>query len=1051
MNKSKFVIGLDIGPTSVSAVLYEITKNGEIRFLDAFVIIDNVEDIDDFRRGSKKYATSKFKRRYNRSSRRMNERKAQRLRNVEKTLKDVFGWHGVKKQGVYDATKLRIKGKSEKLNTDELCSMIYQYAGFRGFEFDIDEDASMTEYKKSANEVENWCRENSATVSDFFDVHSLSLHKSRKDDKGKVVASPPPIHTKLWQEELNYILNVQRVFTPQITDEFIIDIFDKIYRKRPKKSSKHLVSDCEFEKGKKATSVSNPYFELFRLWSELHNLRIKVGKEYTKPTRDEIFKLYDVAISTTGTSKISKKEILNILQRGSAVNLEGIKVPEVYVGIKNAMDSRDMNKIFDVWHKIYSHDDPEMIHRILSNHGFSNVQIQDLLEININRNTYASYSQKAIQKITEHMNGTKDFLDQHYAQQVVYKDFFEYEKLKPKKGKLSPLTTKDIRQPIVEKIWNKAVPVLNRWISEYGLDQDCEIRVELARDLRNSASVRSSIHKRNNDKQKQRDSISKFLKSRNYSGTKKEITRVLLWMEQGGRIDFSTGQDTHNGVDIYSGREITIAQALDKSVTNIEHTLAKSRFFDNSWNYITLSFEDFNKHVKKDRTAYEVVEEDFNADEKSTFYQRVKSIYKDNRKKLDTFYYGYDNMPESIPSNQLTQTAYIAKEFTRQLNKVFNNVKASSGKVTAFIRGETGLNQAFFETVNVNDKRLNHKHHALDAFLISLVEDSYIQRINNMNAAYLYDKKNDLRRENVGNFIVNDIAKKLGGSIEDIRQVAMAVINNILVLQTKSKYPKFTRNGSPGIRGELHEKTSKKHYITVDVFVDGKLNKKIKLDYIKSNDVKKIINMKYDGDIQRAFSENLHLRKMQTLKIFDVRNIGKAKVDHNYYDLGNQYRMDIFRDGNKFSYNVISLFDFANMKKEKSDDLKKDAYISLHKGDMMVLGKTKDEVRSALEENRIFDLTGHTYMVVALESSGGRISLRKHDQAIKYQSKKKNGEGIMVEDPRNQWLEKDVKKSFNSLAKEYGEDKIVKLKVLDDGRVFVHRCHEEKVMEKVAQ
>nr|HRI48433.1 hypothetical protein [Ignavibacteriaceae bacterium] len=117
------------------------------------------------------------------------------------------------------------------------------------------------------------------------------------------------IDRKFYKDELLAILETQAIYYPflkeknvkpevidslykhnsqkrkELTSNDLIHLFinDIIYFQRPLKSQKHLIAECQYEKkadpngnlfGVKVSAKSSPIFQEFRIWQDIHNLKI---------------------------------------------------------------------------------------------------------------------------------------------------------------------------------------------------------------------------------------------------------------------------------------------------------------------------------------------------------------------------------------------------------------------------------------------------------------------------------------------------------------------------------------------------------------------------------------------------------------------------------------------------------------------------------------------------------------------------------------------------------------------------------------------------------
>ncbi len=157
-------------------------------------------------------------------------------------------------------------------------------------------------------------------------------------------------------DEFEKIWETQSKFYPELTDKLKVEVRDiTIFYQRKLKSQKHLVSQCEFEKGHKAIPKSSPLFQDFRIWQNLNNIVVK--NETTK----ENFELGE-ELKQQITDKLQYRENLSDLElmtfcelkKGShSVNLKKLKAIELIMlfikHLKKYLKLKVMKWIFLKW------------------------------------------------------------------------------------------------------------------------------------------------------------------------------------------------------------------------------------------------------------------------------------------------------------------------------------------------------------------------------------------------------------------------------------------------------------------------------------------------------------------------------------------------------------------------------------------------------------------------------------------------------------------------------------------------------------------------------
>ena len=115
-----------------------------------------------------------------------------------------------------------------------------------------------------------------------------------------------------------------------------------------------------------------------------------------------------------------------------------------------------------------------------------------------------------------------------------------------------------------------------------------------------------------------------------------------------------------------------------------------------------------------------------------------------------------NDIPNDFIERQLRESQYIAKKAKEMLLSVCHNVYSTTGSITDFIRHIWGWDDVLHslnieryrkaglthvvgeekqqvERIKDWTKRMDHRHHAIDALTIACTKQGYIQRINNLN------------------------------------------------------------------------------------------------------------------------------------------------------------------------------------------------------------------------------------------------------------------------------------------------------------------------------
>ena len=313
---------------------------------------------------------------------------------------------------------------------------------------------------------------------------------------------------------------------------------------------------------------------------------------------------------------------------------------------------------------------------------------------------------------------------------------------------MQPIQKGELRQPVVEKILNQLVNLVNALIAEYGHFD--EIRVELARELKQSREERASATKAISDNQKENDRIAKRI-SEEYglTPTRSRIQKYKMWEES-------------DQICIYCGATVNVKEFLLGSNVEVEHVIPRSLLFDDSFSNKVCACRKCNKE-KNNRTAYDYMKSKTTG-EFEAYIERVNDLAerkKISKTKLAKLLMPVDKLPTDFIERQLKESQYIAKKAKEMLLTICHNVYSTTGSITDFIRHiwgwddvlhalnferykaagltevverEADGNRVEVERIKGWSKRMDHRHHAVDALTIACTKQGYIQRINNLNS-----------------------------------------------------------------------------------------------------------------------------------------------------------------------------------------------------------------------------------------------------------------------------------------------------------------------------
>ena len=285
------------------------------------------------------------------------------------------------------------------------------------------------------------------------------------------------------------------------------------------------------------------------------------------------------------------------------------------------------------------------------------------------------------------------------------------------------------------------------------------------------------------------DDIVKISKTAQPSKT--ELQRYKLWLEQKYRSP-------------YTGQMIPLGRLFTEDY-QIEHVIPKSRYFDDSFNNKVICEAAVNQ-LKDKQLGFEFIKnhhgervecgmgKEVEILSEEAYQSFVKEHYAKSKTKRQNLL--LEDIPEQMIARQLNDTRYISKFISSLLSNIVRedkeddginskNLIPGNGKITTVLKKDWGLDAVWndlillrFERMNqlthtdaftywneqyqkflpvdysptdskrIEKKRIDHRHHAMDALVIACMTRDHVNLLNNQSAkseTSRYDLQNKLR------------------------------------------------------------------------------------------------------------------------------------------------------------------------------------------------------------------------------------------------------------------------------------------------------------------
>ncbi|WP_320018701.1 type II CRISPR RNA-guided endonuclease Cas9 [Labilibaculum manganireducens] len=535
----------------------------------------------------------------------------------------------------------------------------------------------------------------------------------------------------------------------------------------------------------------------------------------------------------------------------------------------------DKQVSYQLWHLLYSAEDDDKINeqdKLL--YGNSNVALKKKLNLtygfkpeyanmlaNISlQPDHGSLSARAIKKIIPFLKEGHEFSEACKLAKYNHSHSLTKEELAGRtlKDILELLPKNSLRNPVVEKILNQMVNLVNQVIETYGKPD--EVRIELARELKKSAKERALATTNINAAKTKHEGISKLLQ-KDFgikNPTRNDIIRYKLY-EELSEMGYKT---------LFTNQYIPKDKLFSKEI-DIEHIIPKAILFDDSFSNKTLAYRNVNL-AKADSTAIDFITNTY-SDDVQNYKNRVESLYKAgkiSKAKYNKLLMQEKDLPDGFIERDLRNSQYIAKKAKQMLQEVVRTVNTTTGSITDKLREDWDLinvmkelNLPKYRALGLTEmqerkegkaveqiidwtKRNDHRHHAMDALTVAFTTYDHVQYLNNLHASR--SKESDLY--GIRNKITKQYETKNGNSkrkfvvpLPNFRTEAKNHLESVLI-SIKAKNKVVTKN-----KNRIKQKGADHFVEKIQLTPRGQLHKETVYGKIQEQIVKEIkISAKLD-------------------------------------------------------------------------------------------------------------------------------------------------------------------------------------------------------------
>jgi CRISPR-associated endonuclease Csn1 len=853
------------------------------------------------------------------------------------------------------------------------------------------------------------------------------------------------------EDEFDIICDSQAAHHPDLlTEERIAHLRDIIFYQRPLKPVQ--AGRCSYNQAETRLPKAHPRFQTFRLYKEVNELALVCEDQQTRKLTPE---QRDKLISELHSKKTASfKALRGRLKLGPEFRFnkesetrDKLLGDEIYVSMAdkacfgNRWADFDADRQWQILSKLREEEDPAKLHEWLLMQGLTSEQAKAVAKLHLPEG-FGRLGATALASLTDALKNEVDDKglviteaeaakrcgynhsnksDPNFPGNPLLPHYQEVLERHIPPGTGNPDDVYDvfkgrITNPSVHIALNQLRRVVNALIRQYG--QPDRIAIELGRDLKLSDKQKEDVDRIIRKNTREAEERSKKLAELGQPDTGYNRLRLKLWEEL-------NKDQPLNRVCVYSGEPITASMLFTPEV-DVDHILPYSKTLDDSEANKILCRTKANRQ-KRNRAPADVAEWAGRYDDilaRATVLPRNKA-WRFARDAMEKF-----ADQEGFLARQLTDMQYGSRMALTYLASLYpteeadaegvlrrhSRVRALPGRMTEMLRRKWSLNELLPDhNIAGNDpvkekNRKDHRHHAIDAFVIACTSRSLIQKIATASAA--------LERDGAER-VVEKIADPWQGFREELREKV-----NASVVSHRPDHGTVSRagyaKGKGQTAGKLHNDTAygltgEKDEKGNDLVVSRKLLSAFKaakdLDGIRDKHLRETLQQATYGLSGRDFEQAIldfskrrildgkdnpftglrHARVIEPLKTIAIRD--KSGKAYKGYKGDSNYRYDVWRlaDG-KWVSEVVTMFDahqpdWQSVIREAHPTAKK--VLSLKQDDLVAVdGSAGDRLIHRVVK---FNTAGQLYL--APHNEAGALKARDADphDPFKYVSKAASG------------------------------------------------------------
>ena len=618
---------------------------------------------------------------------------------------------------------LRARALDERLEPHELGRAIIHLFKRRGFRSN----------RKDQTNADEDLGQVKAAIRDLAEAMETASHRT----VGEHFASVDPEQQRIrarWlgrdaiRGEFDAIMKAQAVHHESLQTELAVELRRAAFYQRPLKPVKP--GRCSLEPDLYRARMASLNAQRFRLLQDVANLQVLNDGPPRPLSPEERTELIAALEETPKLTWAATRKTLGLpktvtfnLEEGGKTNLIGNRTAsalrEAFKASWDDMNSEDREQAVE---DLLAFEKTDALRRRARTHWNLDPDSADLFTSIQLEPGYANHSEEAMERLIPDLEQGV-----HYstARKRRYPESFltdePVDALPPVKD-FDP----ELANPTVSRCLSELRKVVNAVIARHGKPE--RIRVELARDLKRGRADRQRMTRDNVRRGRDRD------ETRNTIRTETGIAHP-------NRADVTKARlaDECNWMCPFTGRSFGWMDLFGPNPSmDVEHIIPFSQSLDDSYLNKTLCLHEENRNVKKNRTPFLAYGSTDRWDEMLDRVGRFKGDAA--RAKLQRFITedAEGEIFDDFSSRQLNDTRYASRLAMDYVGMLFGGrsdanhtlrVQATTGGLTAHLRRGLQLEGLLSDTGNPFKNRSDHRHHAVDAVVIALIDPGMVHRM----------------------------------------------------------------------------------------------------------------------------------------------------------------------------------------------------------------------------------------------------------------------------------------------------------------------------------